>query len=186
MPNKTKGAARQHKGAKMKNQKNSLRFLTESALIAALYAAATYLSAAFSLAYGPIQFRLSEALTVLAALTPAAIPGLTVGCAIGNITSPMGIWDVIFGSAATLLGAVFSRALRNVRIKNLPVLSAMMPVLFNAVIVGLEITMLTPTSGAKLTAFAFSALEVGLGELVVCLALGLPLFSALGKTKLFK
>ncbi len=170
----------------MKNQKKSLRFLTESAVIAALYAAATYLCAAFSLAYGPIQFRFSEALTVLAALTPAAVPGLTVGCAISNITSPMGIWDVLFGSAATLLAALSARALRNIRIKNLPVLSALMPVLFNAVIVGLEIVMLTPTDGAKLSAFAITALEVGLGELVVCLALGLPLFSALDKTKLFK
>ena len=81
----------------MKNKKLSVRFLTESAVIAALYAAATYLSAAFSLAYGPVQFRLSEALTVLSTLTPAAIPGLTIGCIIGNISSPMGIWDVLFG-----------------------------------------------------------------------------------------
>lgn len=102
----------------MKNKKLSVRFLTESAVIAALYAAATYLSAAFSLAYGPVQFRLSEALTVLSTLTPAAIPGLTIGCIIGNISSPMGIWDVLFGSAATLLGAVTGRMLRNVQIKN--------------------------------------------------------------------
>ena len=106
---------------KMKNKKLSVRFLTESAVIAALYAAATYLSAAFSLAYGPVQFRLSEALTVLSTLTPAAIPGLTIGCIIGNISSPMGIWDVLFGSAATLLGAVTGRMLRNVQIKKLPV-----------------------------------------------------------------
>ena len=166
----------------MKNKKLSVRFLTESAVIAALYAAATYLSAAFSLAYGPVQFRLSEALTVLSTLTPAAIPGLTIGCIIGNISSPMGIWDV----AATLLGAVTGRMLRNVQIKKLPVLSSLMPVIFNAVIVGLEIVMLTPVEGGKLTAFAISALEVGAGELVVCLVLGLPLYSALRHTKLFK
>lgn len=171
----------------MKNKKLSVRFLTESAVIAALYAAATYLSAAFSLAYGPVQFRLSEALTVLSTLTPAAIPGLTIGCIIGNISSPMGIWDVLFGSAATLLGAVTGRMLRNVQIKKLPVLSSLMPVIiFNAVIVGLEIVMLTPVEGGKLTAFAISALEVGAGELVVCLVLGLPLYSALRHTKLFK
>lgn len=127
----------------MKNKKLSVRFLTESAVIAALYATATYLSAAFSLAYGPVQFRLSEALTVLSTLTPAAISGLTIGCIIGNISSPMGIWDVLFGSAATLLGAVTGRMLRNVQIKKLPVLSSLMPVIFNAVIVGLEIVMLT-------------------------------------------
>ncbi len=170
----------------MKEKKRSTHYLAQSAVIAALYAAATYLSAAFSLAYGPIQFRLSEALTVLAVLTPAAIPGLTVGCAIGNISSPMGIWDVIFGAAATLLSAVCARALRNVQFKKLPILSSSMPVLFNAVIVGLEIVLLTPTDGAKLTAFLISALEVGAGELVVCLALGLPLYSALRRTKLFK
>lgn len=174
----------------MKNKKLSVRFLTESAVIAALYAAATYLSAAFSLAYGPVQFRLSEALTVLSTLTPAAIPGLTIGCIIGNISSPMGIWDVLFGSAATLLGAVTGRVtgrmLRNVQIKKLPVLSSLMPVIFNAVIVGLEIVMLTPVEGGKLTAFAISALEVGAGELAVCLVLGLPLYSALRHTKLFK
>ena len=166
----------------MKNKKLSVRFLTESAVIAALYAAATYLSAAFSLAYGPVQFRLSEALTVLSTLTPAAIPGLIIG----NISSPMGIWDVLFGSAATLLGAVTGRMLRNVQIKKLPVLSSLMPVIFNAVIVGLEIVMLTPVEGGKLTAFAISALEVGAGELAVCLVLGLPLYSALRHTKLFK
>ena len=84
----------------MKNKKLSVRFLTESAVIAALYAAATYLSAAFSLAYGPVQFRLSEALTVLSTLTPAAIPGLTIGCIIGNISSPMGIWDGLGGDSS--------------------------------------------------------------------------------------
>ena len=170
----------------MKDKKHSTHYLAQSAVIAALYAAATYLSAAFSLAYGPIQFRLSEALTVLAVLTPAAIPGLTVGCAIGNISSPMGIWDVLFGAAATLLSAVCARVLRNVQFKKLPILSSSMPVLFNAVIVGLEIVLLTPTDGAKLTAFLISALEVGAGELVVCFALGLPLYSALRRTKLFK
>ena len=133
-----------------------------------------------------MQFRLSEALTVLSTLTPAAIPGLTIGCIIGNISSPMGIWDVLFGSAATLLGAVTGRMLRNVQIKKLPVLSSLMPVIFNAVIVGLEIVMLTPVEGGKLTAFAISALEVGAGELAVCLVLGLPLYSALKHTKLFK
>lgn len=170
----------------MKDKKRSTHYLAQSAVIAALYAAATYLSAAFSLAYGPIQFRLSEALTVLAVLTPAAIPGLTVGCAIGNISSPMGIWDVLFGAAATLLSAVCARVLRNVQFKKLPILSSSMPVLFNAVIVGLEIVLLTPTDGAKLTAFLISALEVGAGELIVCFALGLPLYSALRRTKLFK
>ena len=80
--------------------------LVFGAMIAAIYAAATYLSSVFGIAYGPIQFRLSEALTVLSVFTPAAIPGLTIGCIIGNLASPFGIWDIVFGSLATLLAAV--------------------------------------------------------------------------------
>lgn len=186
MPNKTKGAAWQQKEQKNEKQKTFRSIHDGERGYRCALCAATYLSAAFSLAYGPVQFRLSEALTVLCTLTPAAIPGLTIGCIIGNISSPMGIWDVFFGSAATLLGAITGRMLRNVQIKKLPVLSSLMPVLFNAVIVGLEIVMLTPVEGGKLTAFAISALEVGAGELAVCLVLGLPLYSALKHTKLFK
>ncbi len=169
----------------MNKRQKQLKYLAECAIIAALYAAATYLSAVIGLAYGPIQFRISEALCILSALTPAAIPGLTVGCIIGNLTSPMGIWDIVFGAVATLLAAICGRALRNIRIKDIPWLSAVMPVIFNAVIVGAEITILMPSDEAGFTAFLISALQVGAGELVVCIALGIPLFSALKRTKLF-
>ncbi len=171
----------------MNNRQKRSKYLAECAIIAALYATATYLSAIIGLAYGPIQFRISEALCVLSVFTPAAIPGLTIGCVIGNLTSPMGVWDIVFGAAATFFAAVFSRMLRNIKIKDLPVLSASMPVVFNALIVGAEITLLMPSGeyASKITAFAVSALEVGLGELVVCFILGLPLCSALKKTRLF-
>lgn len=168
----------------MKNKK--LICLAQGAMIAAIYAAATYLSAVFGIAYGNIQFRFSEALTILSVFTPAAIPGLTVGCIIGNITSPFGIWDIAFGSLATLFAAVTARALRNVKIKNFPVLSLLMPVVFNAIIIGAEIVFLMPSLEASPAAFAVSALEVGAGELAVCLAGGIPLFYAIRKTKLFK
>ena len=167
----------------MKKQK--LIHLAHGAMIAAIYAAATYLSAIFGIAYGNIQFRFSEVLTILSVFTPAAVPGLTVGCFIGNLSRPFGIWDLVFGSLATLLAAVTARALRNIRIKGFPVFSLLMPVIFNAVIVGTEIIFLMPAQEASLTAFAISALEVGAGELAVCLAGGIPLFYAIKKANIF-
>ncbi len=168
----------------MKNKK--LVLLAHGAMIAAIYAAATYLSAVFGIAYNAIQFRLSEALTVLSLFTPAAIPGLTIGCIIGNLTSPFGVWDIIFGSLATFLAAITARALRNVRIKGLPLLSIIMPVIFNALIVGAEITLLMPSDSQSFAVFIISALEVGAGELTVCLAGGIPLFYAIKKSNIFK
>lgn len=168
----------------MNNKK--LIYLVHGAMIAAIYAAATYFSAVLGIAYNAIQFRFSEALTILSVFTPAAIPGLTVGCILGNISSPFGIWDIIFGSLATLLAAVCARKLRNIRFKGLPLLSILMPVIFNALIVGAEITLLFPTDAPSLTAFLVAAFEVGAGEAVVCLAGGIPLFYAIKKSKLFK
>lgn len=160
--------------------------LAHGAMIAAIYAAATYLSASFAIAYGPIQFRLSEALTIFSVFTPAAIPGLTVGCIIGNIPSPFGVWDIVFGSLATLLASITARAFRKITFKGFPLLSLLMPVVFNALIVGAEIVFLMPSQDASLSAFAVAALEVGAGELAVCLAGGIPLFYAISKTKPFK
>lgn len=169
----------------MKKRQKQITALVHGAMIAAIYAAATYLSAVFGIAYGNIQFRLSEALTILSVFTPAAVPGLTVGCVIGNITSPMGIWDILFGSAATFLAAISARALRKVTFKGLPLLSLLMPVIFNALIVGAEITFLFIEGDATFAIFAISALEVGAGELAVCLAGGIPLFYAVKKSGIF-
>lgn len=158
--------------------KRSIQQLTVSALIAAFYAVFTLSSSALGLAYGPIQFRLSEAMTILPVFTPAAIPGLVIGCILGNLTSPYGLVDICFGTIATLLAAVTTRWLRNVKFKGLPILSALMPVLFNAFIIGAEIAMLMPdaTAQVKWIAFGYNSLTVGLGELAVCLALGIPLY----------
>ena len=166
----------------MKNKK--ILHLVYGAIIAALYAAATVLISPIS--YGAIQFRLSEALTVLSVFTPAAIPGLTVGCVLANIASPYGIWDILFGSAATLLAVLTARKLRHITFKGLPLLSVIMPVIFNAIIIGAEIAILTPADSTKFTMFAVSALQVGAGELAVCLLGGIPLYFAVRKTKLFK
>ena len=119
---------------------NKVRFLALSAVIAALYAVLTYAAAAVNLAYGPFQFRFSEALTVLPAFTPAAIPGLAVGCLLSNLASPLGIVDWVFGTLATLLAACCTYMLRNVKWKEIPILAPLPPVIFNALIVGFEVS----------------------------------------------
>ena len=164
-------------------KRSSTIFLVQSALIAALYAALTYLASILNLAYGPIQFRFSEALTVLPALTPAAIPGLAIGCFLGNLASPYPL-DMLFGTAATLLAALCTYYTRKIRFRGMPLLGLLFPVLFNAWIVGMQIALFTPGEAASLTGFLIAAAQVGAGELLVCYVLGLPLFAALRNAKL--
>lgn len=159
----------------MKQGKTLSRYVVTAALIAAAYAALTYLSAAFGIAYGNIQFRLSEALNVLAAFTPAAIPGLTLGCLLGNITSPFGIVDILIGTLATLLSAVSIWLMSRVAGKATPYLAILPPTLFNAVLVGLEITWVLP-KGVTFLGFIVTAAEVAAGEIAVCGLLGVPLY----------
>ena len=158
-------------------------FIVQSAVIAALYAGLTYAASTLNLSHGPIQFRFSEALTILAAISPAAIPGLTVGCFLGNITSPYGIIDIICGTMATFIAALLSYKTRNLKIKDLPLLSAFFPVIANAIIVGIEITIFMP-EGFKLKAFFINALQIAIGQFVICYGLGLPLYKVIKKTKL--
>lgn len=172
----------------MKNR-STVRFLALAGVIAAMYAVLTYAAAAVNLAYGEVQFRFSEALTVLPVFTPAAIPGLTIGCFLSNLASPLGIVDWVFGSLATLLAALWTRALRKVELKGVPWLAPLPPVLCNAVIIGLEIACLSDAGGFGFAnfswaAFGGAALSVGLGELVVCYVLGVPLILALKGIKL--
>ena len=114
------------------NKNKKTTFVVQSAVIAALYAGLTYAAGMMNLAYGSIQFRFSEALTILACLSPTAIPGLTIGCFLGNITSPYGIIDIICGTVATLLAAVLSYKTRNIKFKDLPLVSALFPVRYGA------------------------------------------------------
>lgn len=119
--------------------------LAQAGLIAALYTVCTVLIQ--PAAYGTVQFRVSEALTILPVFTPAAIPGLAVGCLVSNLFGLMtganaaGAWDLLFGSLATLLAAWLTYALRNIRLRGLPFLATWPPVLINAVVVGIEITL---------------------------------------------
>ncbi|MBE6830029.1 MAG: QueT transporter family protein [Ruminococcaceae bacterium] len=164
----------------MKNQSQRAQYLAQGAMIGAIYMVLTLLAALANLAYGPVQFRFSEALTILPAFTPAAVPGLAVGCLLANIWSGYGAADMVFGTLATLLAAVCTRMVRNIRFKNIPVLAPLPPVLLNAVIIGLEIAILS-TEGFSWAGFWAAALSVGAGELVICYGLGLPLAAALQK-----
>lgn len=161
-----------------------IRFLVESSMIAAAYVALTL--AIYPLSFGEVQFRLSEVLTVLPAILPSSIPGLTVGCFIANIVGPYSWIDAIFGTSATLLASVCTYLTRKIKFKNLPLLSFAFPVLFNAILVGLEINIFFLPQGETFTfaGFIISALWVGLGELVVCYLLGTPFYLAITKSKI--
>ncbi len=160
----------------MNNEKT--KGLVIGALIAALYAVLTYISAALGLAYGPVQFRISEVLTILPIFTPYATAGLTVGCIISNIGSSLGPVDMVFGTAATLISSLVMRALR----KKLPYpVLFLLPVLANAVIVGAELKIFAGDVG-----FFAAAASVALGEAVIVYALGTPLYHFLKKKNIFK
>jgi len=158
------------------NQSWNARRLCLCGIIAALYAALTLGFQAIS--YGAVQFRISEAMTLLPALFPEAIPGLAVGCLISNLFNPMGatIYDIVFGTFATLIAAILTHRIRgNLFIKALP------PVLCNAVIVGLVITY-----AYGIDMLWMNMLTVGLGEAVVCYVLGVPLVKLLEKQPIIK
>ena len=147
-----------------------IAFITKSAIIAAVYIALTAIFAAIS--FGPIQFRISEVLTVLPALTPAAIPGLFIGCALSNlIFGGLGPVDLVLGSTATLLAATASYFLRK-RIWLVP----LPPVLLNGLIVGAYLPYLLPDANLMLIP---SMLTVAAGELLVCYGIGYPLLAYL-------
>ena len=141
-----------------------------SAMIAALYAALTILLAPIS--YGSIQCRVSEAMTLLPILLPQAIPGLAVGCLVANLLSPVAVWDVLFGTLATLIAAVGTYALRRK-----PLLAALCPVVANGIIVG---AMLSVFYALPLW---LTMAEVAVGE-VAAVGLGLLLLPALRRLEL--
>lgn len=167
-------------------------FIVQAAAIAALYATLTLLQNILlpGTASAAIQFRVSEVLAILAIYTPAAIPGLTIGCVIANISSVsvVGPQDMIFGSVASLLAALAMYALRNVRFFKLPVLAALMPAIANGIIVGFEIDFffIMEGSGINLVDWLIQGGCVALGELGVLIILGLPLSQLIEKTKLDK
>ena len=155
----------------MKNK--NVTFITQAAMIAAIYVVLTYVFAPFS--FGEVQIRISEALTILPLFTPAAIPGLFIGCLAGNIMGGAILPDIIFGSLATLIGAVFTYQLRN----KSKFLGPVPPIAVNTLIVpfvlrfGYGIALPIP----------LMMLTVGIGEIVSCGILGMILYTALNKYK---
>ena len=154
-------------------------YIVQAAVIAALYAALTILQNTLlpGTASMAVQLRVAEVLTILAVFTPAAIPGLTIGCVIANISSlsVLGPYDLIFGSLASMLAAVLMYLLRSKRLFKLPVASALMPALANGIIVGFEIEFFFVEGGFHFGDFLFQGALVALGELGVLFVLGLPL-----------
>ncbi len=146
-------------------------------MIAALYVVLTFIANLAGLASGVIQVRLSEALTILPVFTAAAVPGLAVGCVLANLLTGCAIWDVVFGSLATLIGAVGTRLLRG----QSPVLAVLPPILSNIIIVPL---VLQRVYGVE-DAYWYLAMTVGAGEIISCGVLGLLLYRSLKNTKIF-
>ena len=142
------------------------RQLALAGVIAALYAVLSYFAGIFGVAYGPIQCRFSEALCVLPFLFPAATPGLFLGCLVANLLSPYGALDIVFGSLATLLAAFWTQHVPHKWMAPLP------PVICNAVIVGVVITIQQVPMDLFWGVFAYNALTVGLGEAISCCILG--------------
>ena len=152
------------------------RFLSHSALIAALYVALTHLQNLLlpGSATWAIQFRASEALCVLALFTPAASPGLSVGCLLFNITFAGALpLDFLIGSLATLFAAGCMYFLRKATIKGYPLLAMVMPAVWNGLLVGWELSVYIGGG------FALNAFYVFVGEIAVLLTLGSALFYAL-------
>lgn len=158
-----------------------VRFLVQSAVIAALYAALTLCQnilwpAGTTMA---IQFRASEALCVLALFTPAAIPGLTLGCFLFNLTSGAALpLDFLVGSLASLLAADAMWLTRNKTLKGIPLFALLMPGLFNGLLVGWELAFYIGGG------FLLNAGYVALGETAVLLTLGIALYAAIKKRHL--
>lgn len=151
----------------MNKNSKTVRFITRSAAIAALYVGLTLISAAAGLSSGVIQVRLSEALCLLPLLLPEAVAGLTAGCALANLITGCALWDIVFGSLATLIAAIITRLFRNYFSKK-PLIGTLPTVLANAAIIPLVLMLVYLEEGAYLFFFA----TVGIGEFISAGILG--------------
>lgn len=156
-------------------KKITVHQITFCGIVAAVYAVLTICTSAIS--YGPIQFRIAEALCILPYFNPVATVGLTLGCLIANLFSTVSALDIIVGTAATLLACLLVQRIKNPWLAPLPV------VLCNAVMVGAEIAIVS-TPDAFWHGFVLFGAEVGAGELAVLYVLGLPLLLVLKKNSL--
>ena len=142
------------------------RFLTQAAMIAAMYVALSWVSQMMGLCSGAIQFRISEALCVLPVFTNAAVPGVTVGCLITNLLFGSGnIYDILFGTLASLIGVLICYALRRI-----PWIASVPTILANAFIIPAILILFFPEMNWGMYGLLF--LQIGLGELGACGVLG--------------
>lgn len=155
--------------------KKKVSFIVHAAVIAALYVVLTLIANALGLANFAIQVRFSESLTILPLFTPAAIPGLFIGCILSNFITGCMALDIVFGSIATLLGALGTYALR----KHNKWLAPLPPILANTLIVPFVLAYVYHFEGS----IPYFMLTVGIGELISCGALGMLLYSTLYKYK---
>lgn len=165
--NKNNSGNRNTKSAQFK-----VAFITQAAVIAALYVVLVIMFNYCS--FGPIQFRIAEALTILPYFKPAAIPGLFVGCLLSNILGGAAIWDIIFGSIATLIGAIGTYALR----KN-KWLAPLPPIIANTLIVPFVLRYAYGSEGI----FAMFFVTIGASEFIVCGVIGMLLLFALNPVR---
>lgn len=152
--------------------KSKTRYIARSAAIAALYLALTYITSLFGLASGVIQVRFSEALTVLPALFPEAVPGLFVGCLLANVLTGSVALDVVFGSLATLIGAYGTYLLRRK-----PYLAALPPIISNTLIIPFVLAFVYRFDGS----LWYFAMTVGIGEIISCGIFGTALMHCMLK-----
>lgn len=156
--------------------RSKTHLLALNGVIAAAYAALTLVASALNLAYGPVQFRFSEALTVLPFLFPGTWPGVFVGCLVANLLSPYGPLDIVVGSLATLLAALLTQKTNHLWLAPLP------PVVCNMVLVGGMLAWYEGGVTAQFPAlFGLNALWVGIGEAAVCYILGMLLLKGIPK-----
>jgi len=163
---------------------NKTKVVVYGAIIAAMYAVLTLVSSAFGLASGVIQIRISEALTILPIFTPYAIGGLFAGCLISNIITGCALWDTIFGSIATLIGALITYYIGKLKFKNARFLSPLGAIISNTCIIPFILVYVYDVKEA----FAFIFFTVGIGELISAGILGTLLMISLWnhRNRIFK
>lgn len=142
---------------------NKIKFITQAALIGAIYIVLTLLANALGLANSAIQVRFSEALTILPVFTAAAVPGLTIGCLLSNILTGCAPWDVLFGSIATLIGAIFT-----LKLKNTKWAACLPPIISNTVIIPFVLSYVYGAEGT----IPYFMITVAIGEIISCGILG--------------
>ena len=172
-----------------KRNLNKASNISKQAMIAAIY---TVISVCLSaITYGPVQIRISEALTLLPVFAFSNVWGVTIGCFLTNLigfftgANILGSLDIIFGTMATFLAAATTYLLRNIKFKGVPVLSAIPPILFNAVVVGWELCVLI-SGGFNTVVFIAQAASVAAGQLISCGVIGLVMVNIINKNTVLK